>query len=77
MSDPAFPQIRGDGYVPIPGLSKRELFAAMAMQGLLVGCGGKLGNEYSAYAHGPCNDAIVERALVVADKLLAALEKKP
>lgn len=51
-----------DGYMSTSGLTKRELFAAMAMQGLMAN-GEMLSHERAAYA--------VEHA----DDLLAALEK--
>lgn len=50
--------------------TKRELFAAMAMQGLAS-------NDVSAmYDKGACNAAIVARAVVLADALLAELAKE-
>jgi hypothetical protein len=51
-----------------PGLSKRELFAAMAMQGLCS-------NASADYSSGKCNASIVERAGILADALIAELEK--
>lgn len=57
------------------GLTKRELFAAMAMQGAMVGLG--------AVAHQiPTVDPVDPEALAIdackmADALLAELEKKP
>lgn len=58
------------------GLTKRELFAAMAMQGLSVGCAGVLDGEFTAYAKGPCNAEIAKRAVCLADALLDALERE-
>ena len=61
------------------GLTKRELFAAMAMQGLLHGAVGFIGNskDPSAYAHGPCNADVAERSVSMADALLDALLPAP
>ena len=69
----SFPVIRlyGDGtgkYFPTmvaPGLTKRELFAAMAMQGIMAypdGCGGKAG--------------IAKYSVEIADSLLEELAKE-
>lgn len=57
-----------------PGISKREFYAAMAMQGMLTGCVGTVGNnaEITAYAKGHCNSAIVDRAFAIADAMIAA-----
>jgi len=59
-----------------PDPSRAEM-AAMAMQGMLFGCVGMIGTntEVSAYAKGHCNSAIAERAVAMADALIAALEK--
>ena len=57
--------------------TKRELFAAMAMQGMLTGTVGHIDGMFSAYTKGPCNKAIVERATAIADLQLAELAKEP
>jgi hypothetical protein len=59
-----------EGVAVTPGLTKREMFAAMAMQGILAG------------DHPICRDAFAEdvvatASLEMADALLAALELKP
>lgn len=54
------------------GLTKRELFAAIAMQGWLAGCR----NAYSEFT-GPNTDMAAKAAVTFADALLAALEKTP
>jgi len=60
----------GQRLVTRPGITKRELFAAMAMQGLVS-------NDTSAsYDKGPCNAAIVARAITLADALIAELAKE-
>lgn len=51
------------------GLTKRELFAAMAMQG-------RLGNKYSGLtSNGHTADEVAKLAVACADALLAELEK--
>lgn len=53
------------------GLTKRELFAAMAMQGWLAGCE----NAYSEFtAPGTNTHVAAESAVKFADALLAALD---
>lgn len=59
----------------------RRWDAAQAIAaGLIVGCAGYLGREadgsphFSAYASGPCNSVIANRATVLADALLSALK---
>lgn len=62
-----------------PGLSKRELFAAMAMQGLLANPGGPIqANGMSGWALCNCTeDDVVGTSLSLADALIAALNKEP
>lgn len=64
-SEPAFPLIT-QGYpchtVIEAGLTKREIFAKAAMQGLLST------DEYS-------NEIIIEQSICIADALLAELER--
>jgi hypothetical protein len=52
-------------YKPEPGLTKREIFAALAMQGLL---------SKSGYME---RNSVATDAVTLADNLLAALEKAP
>jgi hypothetical protein len=82
VTEPAFPRIgietdpkttsRGEPYPHVysyeeaPGLTKRELLAAMAMQGLCL-------NTNAYYETGAHNEAIAQRAVALADALLAAL----
>ena len=56
----------------INGLTKREYFAAKAMEGMLANPTGKVNYGYK----GKHEDAIAEAAVVLADALLAALESK-
>lgn len=77
---PAFPGvcIDSDGVWKYPsdspGMSLRDHFAGLAMQGMLFGCVGMIGtgDEVSAYARGHCNSAVVNRAYAIADAMLAA-----
>jgi hypothetical protein len=59
-SDPAYPSHPVDNRLPHRGLSKRELFAAMAMQGILNQPGNhnelQTANDAVAYA-----DALIKR----------------
>jgi hypothetical protein len=76
-SEPAFPvaHVRGEGrdgdmFVTTdvePGLTKRELFAALAMQGMLSDEG------ESSWSSGSC----ATRAVSFADALIQALVKQP
>ena len=70
-AEEAFPgqPFGGEGYPTSDyrnGLTKRELFAAMAMQGMLAGDDGSSAAKY-----------VAEEALKQADALLAALERLP
>lgn len=56
---------------PQPGMSLRDWFASQIAAGLVVGCAGMLDGEFGAYAKGPHNGAIANRAYALADKLLA------
>lgn len=62
--DPAFNGLPGSGS---PGLTKREYFAAMALQGLLAGSQGKVAWSEKQFAIGAIN---------LADALIAELSKK-
>lgn len=61
------------------GMSLRDWFAGQALAGMCVGLVGELkfaGRfEISAYAHGPCNTVIAERAYSAADAMLAERNK--
>ena len=52
------------------GLTKRELFSAMAMQGILAG-------SHPVCRHPDCEKMAAGAAVAAADALLAALEPKP
>jgi hypothetical protein len=70
-SEPAYPVIGAPGSPEdYPGLSKRELIAAMAMQGLLA-------NPFYAQEMQSCNcsGSTHSAAVYHADQLLAELEK--
>ena len=54
-----------------PGLTKRELFAAMALQGWLAGCGNSYGEFTSAPKAAPL---VAMRCVGFADALLAELQ---
>lgn len=58
-------QIDADGFACAPGLTKRELFAAMAMQGIRT----TMTHMHSHYAD------VADMSVNQADALLAALEK--
>ena len=81
---PAFPaaakvaSIAGD-YVSVErytegGMSLRDWFAGQALAGMCVGLVGELRENgtstISAYAHGPCNKVLAERAYAIADSML-------
>ena len=81
MTD-VFPQYKGalehpgytvpNEYSPIGGLTKRELFAAMAMQGLMaVDVNATLGENQRP------SERRAELAIKHADSLIAALAKEP
>ena len=59
------------------GMTLRDYFAAKAMEGMLFGCVGLIGNstEVSAYAKGHCNAAVAKRAYAIADEMLAERAK--
>ncbi len=65
MSTSAFPTGPQDQYAePYPGLTRRELFAAMAMQGML--------SSPNPYVRG---DELAQTALYYTDALIAELDK--
>ena len=53
--------------------AKRDELAGQALAGMVCGAVGVIGKgtELSAYAHGPCNLGIVERAWALADAMIA------
>lgn len=55
-----------DFKVNLAGLTKREYFAAMAMQGLISNC---------YYGHPMTNEVHAKEAVLLADKLIEALNK--
>lgn len=57
------------------GMTLRDWFAGQVVVGLVTGCAGPLGREFSAYAKGPDNAMIAERAYLLADILLAERAK--
>lgn len=75
----AFPVVGegcGNPHYHISGMTLRDWFAGQAVSGLSVGLVGELTiggrSEVSAYAHGPCDKVLADRAYAVADALLAA-----
>jgi hypothetical protein len=71
-NDPAFPQTTNgsnltDALIPA-GLSKREWFAGLAMQGFVTSLGSSLTTTH---------EMIAEWSVDVADKLIAELAKEP
>jgi len=62
-------QMSPKGMIPI-GLTKREYFAAMAMQGLLAKYGGEMVKERTTDTHG-----YASLSVIMADALLKELEK--
>jgi hypothetical protein len=64
--NPAFPLINNEGYVINAGLTKREYFALMAMQGIIAN---KDGLDIKI-------ERIVESSVNTADALIEQLSKK-
>jgi 1,6-anhydro-N-acetylmuramate kinase len=60
-------------------LRLRDWFAGQAMAAMLTGVVGKIGaaQDVHAYATGPCNAVIVDRAYVLADAMLEARKVQP
>jgi hypothetical protein len=68
--EPAFPSTHDNndgGLQHLPGMTKREYFAAMAMQGLLSSWTGPIGQ--------PQQQHCAELSVTIADELLKQLEK--
>jgi hypothetical protein len=57
------------------GMSLRAWLMGQALQGLACGCAAVLNSELSAYGRGPCDAGLVDRALVLADRAIAELNK--
>jgi hypothetical protein len=68
---PGIPNPNAAWNVCAPGMTLRQYYAAKAMQGMCFGNAGMLGDEFSAYAKGPCNSEIVKRSFAMADAMLA------
>jgi hypothetical protein len=66
---PAFPIRWGDGTTDI-GLTKRELFAAMAMQGMMA-------TSAHERTRGITEHGMAKGAVIIADALIAELAKQP
>ena len=54
--------------------ARLDKFAAAALSGMTQGVAGLLDGEFTAYAKGSCNAAIVVRANVIAEYLIKAME---
>lgn len=79
---PAYPMVTsnemgGIGQVCESGMTIRTQIAAMAMQGMMMGAPGSFGGDeignFSAYRRGSHNEAIADRAVTMADALIARL----
>lgn len=73
-NEPVFAEHPPGGYYK-PGLTKREYFAAMAMQGFLGG-NQRLGDMFPYKPRGTFAEAIAVAALSYADALLNELNKE-
>ncbi len=62
-----------EGFQPVGGLTKRELFAAMAMQGIMANPTGP--NHDFEFADEPWYDIESAKSVKVADALIKALAK--
>jgi hypothetical protein len=71
---PAFPPFH-DPRTHEQGMSLRDWFAGQAMAAMLTGVVGKIGaaSDVHAYATGPCNAVIVDRAYTIADAMLTII----
>lgn len=67
---PAFPHDQKQRDYGTEGMTLRDYFAAKIAASLAIGCAGELGREFTAYAKGPCNSAIAERAFALADAMI-------
>ena len=63
---PAFPCTDAKGFVS-DGMSLRDYFAGQALAGMQI---------WADYSKGHCNAALVERAYVIADAMLAERQKE-
>lgn len=71
---PAFPGIDAQGYKE-SGLTKREIFAMAAMQGIIGRPNLADDGEEWLNSHKTLADAVAHQAVTLADALLAELEK--
>lgn len=65
ICNPTPPKPKGGGPA-FPGMSLRDWFAGQALSAMTIA---------PDYSKGPCNAALVERAFVIADLMLAAQNK--
>lgn len=65
--EPAFPWLNPKGMVDHPGLTKREWFAGLAMQGMCA--------NHGTYGQGRGPQDVAERAFDVADAMINESEK--
>ena len=74
----AFPVGDNNYFNPEFGLTKREYFAGLAMQGLCTGATGIIRGfeDPTPYAKGPCDAGVSSRAVYLADALLEALAEQ-
>jgi len=68
MTNPTDRVFPSNGNVTYPGLTKREYFAAMALQGLCL----RVSPDYTT---GECNSKLVQRSCLLADLLMLELNK--
>ncbi len=67
--------------VPLPnrceftGATYGDMAAIYFAAGMLEGCAGVLAGEFTAYAKGPCNDVIADRAYALAEAMLRRRDK--
>ena len=74
---PAFPSVHPvlEGYSEDSGLTKREYFAAKAMQGLIASTVNMSGGVWLGVSHPESNENLATVSCVIADALLEELEK--
>lgn len=73
--DQAFPATHGAGQSYSPGLARRELFAAMAMQGYVTAVYVELIKKPHTPAHGTIAPIAAQAAVDFADALIRELDK--
>ena len=64
---PAYPSPSGTRSAQ-PGMTMRQWYAGQALAGLCLKSDG-------SYSEGPCNHSIVTRSVVLADQMIAELDK--